>query len=95
MGKSQHEHMEDEMERIRFSATTTGCDVDLPFLQSSHIESLQDNICTSVHEMAKVAKAFTARSKAEVKATVNIMDELVTEIGELGEDAVSLISILA
>ena len=85
----QRQSVEEEMERTRHAATVVGCDVDLPFLQTSHIESLQDSICTSVHEMAKMAKAFTARSKAEVKASHNLLDELVTEISELGEDAVS------
>lgn len=85
---SQRHSMEEEMERTRLAATTEGCVVDLPFLQTSHIETLQDNICNSVHDMAKMAKAFTARSKAEVKATHNLVDELVTEISELGEDAV-------
>lgn len=88
-GWNQREDMEEEMERVRLASTREGCDVDLPFLQTSHVESLQDSMCTTVHEMAKMAKTFTAMSKAEVKATVNLVDELATEIGELGEDAVS------
>ena len=86
---TQRHSMEEEMERTRVTATTEGCVVDLPFLQTSHVEMMQDTVCNTVHDMAKMAKAFTARSKAEVKASHNLVDELVTEISELGEDAVS------